>query len=77
MTTTTPADLTAALALEGFTPGTPPGLAAAARAVDEACAAEYECFRCGRLACEYRPFHRGRRYRAFARCVACGWAEEF
>jgi hypothetical protein len=75
--TPTSTTLTAALALEGFAPGTPPGLPAAARRIDAQCAAAYECSRCGRPACEYRPYHRGPSYRAFAVCTACGGFEEF
>ncbi len=86
-TTTTPAVMTTtdAGALErllraaGFTPGPPPGLSDACRAIDARIARGMKCPRCRRRGCAYRPFYTpAGRYRILAACrsAACGGAEE-
>jgi hypothetical protein len=71
-------DLIAALTREGYKPGKPAHVGAAALAADRAAAWETPCPRCGRpLDC--RPYRQpgGRGYRCLAVCPRCNGAFEF
>lgn len=70
------AELLERLAAEGFRPGVPAHLSAAAQQADAEACAETRCPGCRARGPDYQPFHQGRRYRAVVSCPHCGWAEE-
>jgi hypothetical protein len=70
-------DLACRFRRDGFRPGIPPGVSAAAVRIDRETCARARCPDCDRRGLEYRPFTDGRGYRVVAACRRCGAAEEF
>lgn len=66
-----------ALHAQGFRNGPPRGLSAWAQQCDRQAARESTCPCCGRAELAYLALHRGRDYRAVARCERCGNEMEF
>lgn len=70
-------DLERRLAGAGWKPGTPPGLTNLTVQTDLRICKQMKCPGCKRRGLEYRPYHRGQRYRVLAACPHCHAAEEF
>ena len=69
--------LAGALGKEGYRPGPPAGLTEEAGRIDAEACLEMLCPHCRAAGLDYRPYHKGRSYRALAVCKRCGFAEEF
>lgn len=61
---------------EGYDQGPPVHLDEASQLIDAALCEEMDCPTCHHAGHVYRPFHRGRSYRAAAVCPKCNHSQE-